>query len=56
MAAQKSQAGRHSHQGTKIPSHGINSDPDHDGTGAINKGICSKTKARRMSAGSFLKA
>jgi hypothetical protein len=56
MTVKKSQTGRHGHRGTEIPSHGINSDPDHGETGAINKGVCNKTKARRISAGPFLEA
>jgi hypothetical protein len=56
VRAQKCQAGRHGHRGAKVPAHGVNGNPDHGVTETVKKSLSNKTKARRMSAGSFVYA
>jgi hypothetical protein len=56
MRAQKCQAGRHGHRGAEVPAHGVNGNPDHGVTATVKKSLSNKTKARSMSAGSFVYA
>jgi len=55
MSIQKSQASRDRNSGTDIPAHGVDSNPDHEKTGAVKNLTLGKRKARRMSAGQCLK-
>ncbi|MCJ7799212.1 MAG: hypothetical protein MUP33_05545 [Polaromonas sp.] len=55
MRIQKSQASRERNSGTDIPTHGVDSNPDHDKNGEVKNLTLGKRKARRMSAGQVLK-
>jgi len=44
MASQKGQAGRHGNGRTDVPAHGVDSDPDHEKTGAVKIDLWTKER------------